>query len=77
MVSRLQCDICGEVPVKTLEVSTGLHACTECQNAESWSVFVGGGEVHDHYMQYRYAKMVAQHYIDGGYDDVAIAHETH
>ena len=51
--------------VKSIEES-------EREEAPSWTVWVGGGEVNSHYLQEHQAKDIAQAWIDKGYDDVII-----
>jgi len=43
---------------------------------ESYSVFVGGGEVNDVMLTQEKAEELAQEWRDKGYDDVSIAHCT-
>lgn len=35
-----------------------------------WSVFVGGSEVNDNYMRLAEANMLAQEFVDDGYDQI-------
>jgi hypothetical protein len=37
-----------------------------------WSVFVGGTEVNDNYMRLAEANLLAQEYVDDGYDQVVL-----
>ena len=57
--------MCINDMVKSIEES-------EREEAPSWTVWVGGGEVNSHYLQEHQAKDIAQAWIDKGYDDVMI-----
>lgn len=41
-------------------------------NANRWSVWVGGGEVNDYPLTMNEAKLIANNYLDENYDDVVI-----
>ena len=43
--------------------------------SKSWSVWVGGGEVNDHYLTLQEAQDLANSYERGGYTDVSVRQE--
>ena len=42
------------------------------KSSKGWSVWVGGTEVNDYYLNYSESKKLAEHYKCKGYDDVCI-----
>jgi hypothetical protein len=47
----------------------------EFVQSKSWSVWVGGGEVNDHYLTLQEAQDLANSYERGGYTDVSVRQE--
>lgn len=45
-------------------------------NTKTWTVWVGGGEVTDHYVTLEEARQIAEHWADKGYDEVCIDNIT-
>jgi|TARA_B110000444_G_scaffold167757_1_gene156686 phosphotransferase system IIB component len=71
-VERLRLKLHAEEKYNNAQLSN-LHELAHSKIIKSvYTVWVGGGEVNDHYVNLSEAKDIKQMYLDEGYDDVII-----
>ena len=66
-----RCENCG-VTGGGVESFNDTKVCGECASNNNYTVWVGGGEITDYYVDHYTAEVIARQWIEQGYDDVKI-----